>query len=156
MSNPINTLPIQQFIQQVKSAELSQQKEVKIDIKSAKMLAYSLGEITAKLLEDQDELLSKLAQSQGSEVTIKMDGGGFSATQMINICVYIKDAYMSRPKPKVLLEYTNKKNYKTEQVLESDAIWAVFYKNEPFNLKSFNSLTSYPGPKYKKVSFSNP
>ena len=80
MSHPINTLPIQQFIQQVKSAELAQQKEVKIDIKSAKMLAYSLGEITAKLLEDQDELLSKLAQSQGSEVTIKMDGGGFSAT----------------------------------------------------------------------------
>jgi len=80
MSNPINTLPIQQFIQQVKSAELAQQKEVKIDIKSAKMLAYSLGEITAKLLEDQDELLSKLALAQGSEVTIKMDGGGFSTT----------------------------------------------------------------------------
>ena len=63
---------------------------------------------------------------------------------------------MSRPKPKVLLEYTNKKTYKAEQVLEAEAIWAVFYKNEPFNLKSFNSLTSYPGPKYKKVSFSNP
>lgn len=63
---------------------------------------------------------------------------------------------MSRPKPKVLLEQTNKKNYKTEQVLEADAIWAVFYKNEPFNLKSFSSITSYPGPKYKKVSFSNP
>jgi hypothetical protein len=78
MSSPINTLPIQQFIQQVKSADLAQQKELKIDIKSAKMLAYSLGEITAKLLEDQDELLSKLAQSQGNEVTIRMDGGGFS------------------------------------------------------------------------------
>jgi hypothetical protein len=63
---------------------------------------------------------------------------------------------MSRPKPKVLLEHTNKKTYKAEQVLEAEAIWAVFYKNEPFNLKSFNSLTSYPGPKYKKVSFSNP
>jgi hypothetical protein len=63
---------------------------------------------------------------------------------------------MSRPKPKVLLECTNKKNYKTEQILEADAIWAVFYKNQPFNLKSSNSLTSYPGPKYKKVSFSNP
>lgn len=63
---------------------------------------------------------------------------------------------MSRPKPKVLLEYTNKKTYKSEQILESEAIWAVFYKNEPFNLKSFNSLTSYPGPKYKKTSFSNP
>ena len=63
---------------------------------------------------------------------------------------------MSRPKPKVLLEHTNKKTWKSEQILESEAIWAVFYKNQPFNLKSFNSLTSYPGPKYKKVSFSNP
>jgi hypothetical protein len=63
---------------------------------------------------------------------------------------------MSRPKPQVLLEYVNRKNYKAEQVLEAEAIWAVFYKNKPFNLKSFNSLTSYPGPKYKKVSFSNP
>lgn len=63
---------------------------------------------------------------------------------------------MSRPKPKVLLEYTNKKTYKAEQVLEAEAIWAVFYKGAPFNLKSFNSITSYPGPKYKKVSFSNP
>lgn len=63
---------------------------------------------------------------------------------------------MSRPKPRVLLENVNKKTYKAEQVLEAEAIWAVFYKGAPFNLKSFNSLTSYPGPKYKKVSFSNP
>ena len=63
---------------------------------------------------------------------------------------------MSRPKPNVLLEYTNKKTYKAEQILESEAIWAVFYKGKPFNLKSFNSLVNYPGPKYKKVSFSNP
>lgn len=63
---------------------------------------------------------------------------------------------MSRPKPNVLLEYINKKTYKSEQILEADAIWAVFYKGLPFNLKSSNSLTSYPGPKYKKVSFSNP
>lgn len=63
---------------------------------------------------------------------------------------------MSRPKPKVLLEHVDKKTYKSEQVLESEAIWAVFYKGEPFNLKSSNMLTNYPGPKYKKVSFSNP
>lgn len=63
---------------------------------------------------------------------------------------------MSRPKPKVLVEYINKENFKVEQILESEAIWAVFYKNEPFNLKSGSSITSYPGPKYKKVSFSNP
>ena len=70
--------------------------------------------------------------------------------------MYIFGYTMSRPKPQVLLESVNKKTYKAEQILEAEAIWAVFYKNEPFNLKSFNNLTSYPGPKYKKVSFSNP
>lgn len=63
---------------------------------------------------------------------------------------------MSRPKPRIICEHIDKKTFKIEQILESEAIWAVFYKNEPFNLKSFNSLISYPGPKYKKVSFSNP
>jgi hypothetical protein len=63
---------------------------------------------------------------------------------------------MSRPKPKVLLEHANKDNFKVEQILESDAIWAVFYKGSPFNLKSGSLVSSYPGPKYKKVSFSNP
>jgi len=62
---------------------------------------------------------------------------------------------MSRPKPKVLLEHINKETYKIEQILESDAIWAVFYKGAPFNLKNGSLITSYPGPKYKKVSFSN-
>ena len=63
---------------------------------------------------------------------------------------------MSRPTPTVVLENINRKTYKSEQVLEADAIWAVFYKDKPFNLKSSNTLTNYPGPKYKKVSFSNP
>jgi hypothetical protein len=62
---------------------------------------------------------------------------------------------MSRPKPKVLLELTNKKNYKTEQVLEADAIWAVFYKDTPVNLKTTSIVAQDLGPKYKKVSFSN-
>ena len=63
---------------------------------------------------------------------------------------------MSRPKPTVILENINNKTYKSEQVLEAEAIWAVFYLEKPFNLKSANALTNYPGPKYKKVSFSNP
>ena len=63
---------------------------------------------------------------------------------------------MSRPKPTIILEHTNKENYKIEQILESEAIWAVFYQDKPFNLKSGSAVSSYPGPKYKKVSFSNP
>ena len=63
---------------------------------------------------------------------------------------------MSRPKPTILLEFTDRKSYKSEQVLAAEGIWAVFYKNKPFNLKSANMLNNYQGPKYKKVSFSNP
>ena len=63
---------------------------------------------------------------------------------------------MSRPKPTVILEYANKKTYKIDQILEADAIWAVFYRQQPFNLKSSSLVSNYPGPKYKKTSFSNP
>jgi len=63
---------------------------------------------------------------------------------------------MSRPKPTVILENLNKTTYKCDQVLNSEGIWAVFYDNRPINLKTHNILVAYPGPKYKKVSFSNP
>lgn len=62
---------------------------------------------------------------------------------------------MSRPAPTVLLESIDKKTYRSEQVLAANAIWAVFYQGQPFNLKSSNALTNFPGPKYKKTSFSN-
>lgn len=63
---------------------------------------------------------------------------------------------MSRPKPQILVEYTQKATYKTEQVLASEGVWAVFFGGKAINLKTSNLLTQYPGPKYKKVSFSNP
>lgn len=63
---------------------------------------------------------------------------------------------MSRPKPQVLVEIVDKATYKAEQVLASEGIWTVFYNGQPINLKTSNLLVQYPGPKYKKVSFSNP
>ena len=62
---------------------------------------------------------------------------------------------MSRPKPQILIEYVNKTTYKSDQVLASEGIWAVFYKGKPINLKTLNVLVNYPGAKYKKVAFSN-
>jgi len=64
MQNPINTQPIQQFIQQV-------------DIKTAKLLMYCLADVNARLLENYDALLQKVAQNTGESVNIQMDGGGF-------------------------------------------------------------------------------
>ena len=40
-------------------------------------------------------------------------------------------------------------------MLASDGIWSVYYQGRAINLKSQNILVNYPGPKYKKVSFSN-
>jgi len=61
---------------------------------------------------------------------------------------------MARPKPRVLLEYTDR-SFRSEQVLAAEAIYAVFYQGQAINLKSFNSLVDTPGAKYKKTSFSN-
>lgn len=61
---------------------------------------------------------------------------------------------MARPKPNIIIERVDK-NYNSEQILESEAIFAVFYQGNPINLRSLNTLVNYPGPKYKKVSFSN-
>ena len=63
---------------------------------------------------------------------------------------------MSRPKPTILLEHVNKSSYKSDQVLSSEGIWAIYYNGQPINLKTQNILVADPGPKYKKVSFSNP
>ena len=62
---------------------------------------------------------------------------------------------MSRPKPKILLEAVHKDTYKADQILAAEAIYSVFYQGNPINLRTLNKLVSYPGPKYKKVSFSN-
>ena len=62
---------------------------------------------------------------------------------------------MRRTKPTILLEHVNKNTYRSDQVLQSDGIWAVFYDGSPINMKTQNILVADPGPKYKKVSFSN-
>lgn len=63
---------------------------------------------------------------------------------------------MSRTQPKVILEIVDKETYKCDQVVEASGIWAVFYDNQPINLKSSHFLDNEATPKYKKTSFSNP
>ena len=63
---------------------------------------------------------------------------------------------MSRAQPKVILEYVDKATYKCDQIVEASGIWAVFYDDQPINLKSQHYLDSEAVPKYKKTSFSNP
>jgi hypothetical protein len=63
---------------------------------------------------------------------------------------------MSRPAPKVIAELVNKKTFKSDQILEAEAIWAVFYQGKPFNLKNQPGFSNNADSKYKKTSFPNP
>jgi len=72
--NDINTTPIQQFISLVKSADSSNQREIKIPIDTAKKLAFTMGETMAKLNGDLESLLLKKEKSE-DVIRVNMDGG---------------------------------------------------------------------------------
>jgi hypothetical protein len=79
MQNQINLTPFTQFIQQVRSAESGQVKEIKLSIQQARMLSLALAECMDKLNTDYETMFNELKRSQESEVvTVAMDGGGFS------------------------------------------------------------------------------
>ena len=75
MSNePLNTMPIQQFIQQVKAAESSNAKEVKLTVQQAKNLAYTLGMVMSRLAGDLEKLLVN-NNTTDEVIEVRIDGG---------------------------------------------------------------------------------
>lgn len=78
MQNQINLTPITQFVQQLRSAEASQQKEIKINITQARLLNMTITELLDKANRDYETLFNQLKRSIDTEViTVTMDGGGF-------------------------------------------------------------------------------
>jgi hypothetical protein len=79
MQNQINLSPITQFVQSLRSAELSQQKEIKINIQQARLLHLALTEILDKINQDYESLYNDLKNSvDNGVVQVSMDGGGFN------------------------------------------------------------------------------
>lgn len=76
-NEPLNTQPLQSFINQVKAADLSRQKEIRIDLQVAKNLSYTLGVLLARLAGDYEDLLKKVAQKE-EIVNVTMDGGDWT------------------------------------------------------------------------------
>ncbi len=72
---PLNTNPIQQFISQVKGADASNQKELKMNIDQARRLAFTLGEVMARLNGDLEQLLARKNSGADDVIQINMDGG---------------------------------------------------------------------------------
>lgn len=72
---PINTAPIQQFLSQVKGADASNQREIRIDMQTAKRLAFTIGEVMTRLNGNLEELLIKQASREDEVIEVKLDGG---------------------------------------------------------------------------------
>lgn len=73
---PLNTIAIQQFIQQVKSADSSRAKEVILTLDQAKNLAFTLGIVMTRLEGDLEKLL---VESNNSTFEIRVDGGNLKS-----------------------------------------------------------------------------
>jgi hypothetical protein len=74
-NEPINTAPIHTFINQVKAADLSNQREIKMDLKTAKALSFCLTQVLAKNIQDYEALLKNFGKTEET-ITVKLDGGG--------------------------------------------------------------------------------
>ena len=72
---PLNTIPLQQFLQQVKSAENSQAREVKMSMQQAKNLAFTIGAVMSRLHGDLEKLVAESNNSSDEIISINMDGG---------------------------------------------------------------------------------
>jgi len=68
-------MPIQQFLSQVKTADSTRAKEIKMSIEQARSLALTLGQVMARLNGDLEQLLQKEYSKENEVIQIQMDGG---------------------------------------------------------------------------------
>jgi hypothetical protein len=74
--NNINTSVIQQVLNTIKAADISNQREIRLDITTAKNLAYTLGMVMTRLAGNYEGLIQQ-NQKDTTVVSIEMDGGSW-------------------------------------------------------------------------------
>ena len=72
---PINTIPLQQFLNAVKAADNSRANEVKLDIKTAKNLAFTLGAVMSRLHGDLEKLVADSKNNNDEVIQVNIDSG---------------------------------------------------------------------------------
>jgi hypothetical protein len=76
---PLNTIPVENYLNKVRIASKSHQKVVNLPIDEAEQLATSLSIIMTRLSGELDAILNQLQNQTPQEevVQVQMDGGGF-------------------------------------------------------------------------------
>ena len=67
---PLNTASIQQFIQQVKAAESSRARELRLDMVNAKNLAFTLGIVMARMNGDLEKFVKENASTNMEDIEV--------------------------------------------------------------------------------------
>jgi|TARA_R110002074_G_scaffold106530_4_gene230046 hypothetical protein len=67
---PLNTASIQQFIQQVKGAEASRSRELRLDITTAKNLAFTLGIVMARMNGDLEKFVKENSSGDAGDIQV--------------------------------------------------------------------------------------
>ena len=73
-SEPLNTAPIQQFLNAVKGADASRAKEIKLDITTAKNLAFTLGIVMSRMHGDLEKFVYE-SKTTEEVISLDLDGG---------------------------------------------------------------------------------
>lgn len=74
-NEPLNTAALQAFIQQVKSADASRAKELRLPIDQCKNIAFTLGIVMSRLSGDLEKIILKNANKEDEVISINVDGG---------------------------------------------------------------------------------
>lgn len=73
MIQPLNTLPIEMFLEKARIARKSNQKSLNLPIDEVMLLEDSLAVIMTRLVSDLDAVIQATQQSE--DIIIQMDGG---------------------------------------------------------------------------------
>lgn len=60
---------------------------------------------------------------------------------------------MARPKPNIILKDELSHIFKSEEIIEADGVFSVFYKDYPISIRTVDESAEGTPHKYKKVSF---
>ena len=71
---PLNTIPLQQYIDKVKVADSTNQQEVRMTLVEAKNLAFTIGSVMSRLHGDLEKLVDKQNNTE-EVVSVTVDGG---------------------------------------------------------------------------------
>ena len=73
-TDKINTIAITQFLNQIKAADSANQREIRLDIATAKNLHHILALVMTRLAGNYEGLIQEKSQ-EDPIVTVQMDGG---------------------------------------------------------------------------------